>query len=574
MRAIKRRIAFHFSIQIIFIIAFVITVFLVALFLIIDLIMNEEIDQDYPEGALSAIATEASIDNGQVDLPSSWNEELKDKRMWLQIINEQGEAIHSINQPDDLPNRYRFKEVLELSEEESWHGYDVATYHESLFFDGPYLFVMGYHFLEKNLLTEWINLYNEDGTIPNRKPLALDESLQELDGYLHIVNKDGEVLQTFGDAPSNKNQYEPIELVTREVEHQNYDTHATFEETSQDTIWILHTKKQQENTEIPTIKRILFTLILIGSVVLLTLILLSVWQGIRYGQPLLLFISWLERMRHGEYEEVFTPKERKKLFTKKHKIRFRFRLYKEVIQGVYEMAAQLNRTEKERSLLDQKREEWMSGISHDLRTPLSTIQGYGHMLESAQYDWTKEELQEMGHTIREKGDYMLDLIQDFSLISQLKQKDVPVHFETLNLSELISSHVRREQQPVEYQVNEQPVLIEGNSKWIQRLLDNLIHNAIKHNPAPINVTVSVHASDHNAILRVRDNGKGMDEQTQKNLFTRYYRGTNTEDHVDGSGLGMSISKAIVQAHNGEIDVESHQGKGTVIDVTFPLSSIE
>ncbi|MGO4376574.1 histidine kinase dimerization/phospho-acceptor domain-containing protein, partial [Paenibacillus sp. MCAF20] len=122
----------------------------------------------------------------------------------------------------------------------------------------------------------------------------------------------------------------------------------------------------------------------------------------------------------GQYEEVLTDRDRRRVFRKNGKLRMRYRLYKEVIRSFYRMAEKLAQTEKDRAELEKTREEWMSGISHDLRTPLATIHGYGYILESPSSDWNQEELHEMGRMIREKGDYMLELVADFSHVYQLK----------------------------------------------------------------------------------------------------------------------------------------------------------
>ncbi|MEK1833176.1 histidine kinase dimerization/phospho-acceptor domain-containing protein [Priestia megaterium] len=130
--------------------------------------------------------------------------------------------------------------------------------------------------------------------------------------------------------------------------------------------------------------------VIVAALVLLATISISIWNAFRYGGPLLLFTSWLGRMGSGNYSEVLTEKERKRVFRKNGKVRFQYRLYSEVITAFYEMAEQLSLAEKERKQLESTREEWMTGISHDLRTPLSTIQGYGHMLESGHYNGTKK----------------------------------------------------------------------------------------------------------------------------------------------------------------------------------------
>ncbi|MNN71318.1 Adaptive-response sensory-kinase SasA [compost metagenome] len=113
------------------------------------------------------------------------------------------------------------------------------------------------------------------------------------------------------------------------------------------------------------------------------------------------------------------------------------------------------------------------------------------------------------------------------------------------------------------------MLIQADETWLMRLMDNLLSNAVKHNPPGVIVTVYVGRMNDKACIRVIDNGKGMDEETLHHLFNRYYRGTNSDESTEGSGLGMSIAKTIVEAHSGEIQVKSKVWQGTIIEILLP-----
>lgn len=198
------------------------------------------------------------------------------------------------------------------------------------------------------------------------------------------------------------------------------------------------------------------------------------------------------------------------------------------------------------------------------------------MMESLPDQWRREEMRIMGSTIREKGDYMLDLISDFSMIHQLKQGYSIMEFQEMDLVELARSSVLKyvnDATMSEYQFHyvgeERPLLIQADETWLQRLMDNLLSNAVKHNPPGLTVTVSIARINGKACIRVIDNGKGMDEETLHHLFNRYYRGTNTEESTVGSGFGMSIAKTIVEAHGGEIQVQSKVWQGTKIEILLP-----
>ena len=104
-----------------------------------------------------------------------------------------------------------------------------------------------------------------------------------------------------------------------------------------------------------------------------------------------------------------------------------------------------------------------------------------------------------------------------------------------------------------------------------RAVCNLVVNALVHNPPDTTVTVSISNKGKNVCLSVRDNGIGISETEQAELFTRYYRGTNTKEKPEGSGLGLAIAKQIVLLHNGEITVKSHPGAGTVFSIVLPTN---
>ncbi|MFC5560083.1 sensor histidine kinase [Ureibacillus thermophilus] len=227
--------------------------------------------------------------------------------------------------------------------------------------------------------------------------------------------------------------------------------------------------------------------------------------------------------------------------------------------------------------MEKTKEEWMAGISHDLRTPLSTMQGYGVLLESGQYDWSKEELMEIGQTIHEKSNYMLNLIEDFSLSFQLKNKPGQIIFEKTEMNQFLKEILKNYQRDktlayytFHFKGLNQSAFLSINQKLFKRMIDNLIYNAIKHNPKGTIIWVYLEKDQEKNMLTItiEDNGIGMDKETLKHLFTRYYRGTNTDEKSDGTGLGMSIAKQIADLHKGMISVQSEKNKGTTVTIQF------
>ncbi|MCQ6563234.1 HAMP domain-containing sensor histidine kinase [Paenibacillus mendelii] len=575
---IQRRMAFHFTYQLIFYSFLIFAVILILFIFFIQQITNDEIRRNFPNGALDTITTEATYEKGQIKLASRWTKLLEERNIWMQIVNQEGKVIYKANADDSsLPLSYSVTQLLAIQETGEFGRYSITSQLD-LTYKEPLLFLLGYENPDLDQLSSWYTAYQVNGLVGEKALSSLDQKLQETDSYLQIINQAGEIVQTVGHPSASPKKFDPLEIIAMQQAPGNYDTNIVVYRHAQGAMtWILHTPNAASDLpKQPILSEIIRLFIWMIALVLVLSIAVSFWHGYRYGQPLILFAGWFERMGRGKYDEVLTAKDKRRVFRRNGKLRIRYRLYREVIQAFYQMAERLAHTEKERKRLEKAQEEWMSGISHDLRTPLATIQGYGYMLESAPDQWSQEELRVMGTMIREKGDYMLELITDFSLINQLKQDGLPMEVQQVNLDELVRVAVLKYVNDATladchfiYEGEEAPITIQGNDTWLQRLLDNLLSNAVKHNPPGITVTVSAGMMNDEAYIRISDNGNGMDEETKRNLFERYYRGTNTEESTAGSGLGMSIAKAIVEAHGGEIEVLSSLGSGTEITIRLP-----
>ncbi|MFE0557912.1 sensor histidine kinase [Paenibacillus sp. NPDC058910] len=577
---LRRRLAFHFTYQLIAFSAFMFCFLIVLLFFLIKHIGDEEIQRNFPTGVLDGIVTETVTENGEVLLEEQWKLLLQEKDMWLQVVDMEGNVIHSTNTAPDVPSEYSVSTLLEIKEERRLGEYTMY-WQMDLTYEEPLLYLIGRIDEGSDHLREWYARYQDGGRVRPEDEAGLGRELAGLGGYLHVIDREGRVVQAIGTNADNKVSYHPLEIITMQEQPGTYSTHiAVYRDTASGNTWVYHTPQDEALEKRPMMNELIRVALWTMVCVLALSLGVAIWHGYRYSRPLLLFTGWFERMGSGAYEEVLTPKDRKRVFRKNGKLRTRFKLYKEVIHSFYKMAEQLAEAERERERLDRNREEWMSGISHDLRTPLSSIQGYGYMLESAPQDWNQEELREMGTVIREKGHYMLELIDDFSLVFRLRNEIRPQELTTLDLNELVRRCVLKYVNDATLDANfnyiggEGALLVDGNAKWLQRLMDNLITNAVKHNPEGVNIEVRVERLPAGAAIVVADQGVGMDEETRCNLFERYYRGTNTEESKDGSGLGMSISKAIVEAHRGRVNVWSEVGRGTTITVQLPETAVQ
>ena len=577
---LRRRLAFHFTYQLIAFSAFMFCFLIVLLFFLIKHIGDEEIKRNFPAGVLEGIVTETVTENGEVLLADHWELLLQEEGMWLQVVDMAGNAIYSTNTDSDVPSAYSVSTLLQIKEERRFGEYTM-DWQMDLTYEEPLLYLIGRINKSSDHLREWVARFQDGGKVRPKDEAELGRELADLGGYLHVIDRDGRVVQAIGTGSDNKESYHPLEIITMQEQPGTYSPHiAVYRDADSGNTWVYHTPQDGAQQKRPMMNELIRVALWTMICVLVLSLGVAIWHGYRYSRPLLLFTGWFERMGRGAYEEVLTPKDRKRVFRKNGKLRTRYRLYKEVIHSFYRMAEQLAETERERERLDRNREEWMSGISHDLRTPLSSIQGYGYMLENAPQDWSQEELREMGTVIREKGDYMLELINDFSLVFRLRSEIRPQERTRLDLNELVRRCVLKYVNDATLDANfnyiggEEALPVDGNAKWLQRLMDNLITNAVKHNPDGVHVEVRVESRPGGAAIVVADQGVGMDEETRCNLFERYYRGTNTEESMDGSGLGMSIAKAIVEAHRGRVCVWSELGRGTTITVFLPEATAQ
>ncbi|MBE9915256.1 HAMP domain-containing histidine kinase [Paenibacillus donghaensis] len=582
MKRIRTRLTLHFTYQLLMQWVMITLAVMILMLSLFNYMANQDLKRTFSTGAVDAIKTETYIENDKVKINRRWDKLLKEQGYWLQIVNDSGRVIYSANAPGDLKTSYGAAELLNIQETRRLGFYHVISVLEKDS-DGskPVFYLMGKQDLGTKQLKEWFQKYNQEGLVRKDAIAELGRQLDGKENYLQVVDEDGKILQSLGRTGKSKTdeKYRPLDLVSMRAEPGSYPMELSVQyDGKSGYTWLLHEDKLGHAVE----KQSLFhdaiiALMIIGVSVMALTLGVSIWHGYRYGQPLILFASWFERMSEGRYSEALTEKERKKVFRRNGKIRLRYRLYKEVIAGFYEMATKLDASQRERKLLEQTREEWMTGISHDLRTPLSSIQGYGHLLESGQFTWDEVELKEMGKVIREKGDFMLELLQDFSLTFQLKNNAVRIPLQPIELNEFVRRSVLRyvndatiDTASFSYEEWDEDLTIMANPKWFQRMLDNIITNAVKHNPEGTEITVRTGKERDSAWITVSDNGQGMDEETRSNLFERYYRGTSTDETTDGAGLGMSIAHAIVIAHQGRIRVDSKPQQGTKVHMEFPL----
>lgn len=569
---LRTRLSLHFLIQ--FIILFITTsLFVIGLFLLIANFMTDLELEDNPRKAMveNIPIDIMTFEDDDIYLSDKWVDILKTNHTWMQIINREGEEIFSSNKPDSLQTTYSMNELLKIEETGKHENYTVDTYYETW---GPgFYFLFGYVDNEKQLIEKWYETYGKNGIIDETLLPEIEIEMEKHNSRLEVYGDD-QLIQEVGLAlESHQDKFDVISRIHTPGK-QNVSAAIHVDE-AHDTTWVYYANVDEQiasNSGIFLDRELQMILIGLG-ISLAFAIIFSIWSGYRYGKPLLLFMNWFEVIKNKQYGDILSVKEQKRIYRKNGKIKLGYRLYNEVIESFTNMANKLDEAEKERKQLEETREELMVGISHDLRTPISSMHGYGHLLESNQYEFTPDELQEIGKVIREKSDYMVELVEDFSLIFKLKNSTIEIDKTIIDLNLFIHDVIKKfkndltlEGYTFKFEPSDTASYAFIDSKWIVRALDNLIYNAVKHNPLNTTVTVRIRNEQNHTMIDVIDNGNGMDQSFLENLFSRYYRGVSTEEKTEGEGLGMSITKAIIDLHGGEIKVKSQKGKGTTITI--------
>ncbi|MBW5469506.1 sensor histidine kinase [Brevibacillus formosus] len=276
----------------------------------------------------------------------------------------------------------------------------------------------------------------------------------------------------------------------------------------------------------------------------------------RLTKPMLSLIEGIKRLANKDYHVSYEQKG----------------IYKDVFTNVNRLADELKASEKERMKLDQMKEEWIGNISHDIKTPLASIQGYAEMLKDDDYDFSREEMREYAAIIERKALYLKEVIEDLNLSTRLKNKELVIRKTPGNLVTLLRNVVidtwndtRHSDENIEFVYSEEIMMMEMDETLMKRAISNLIYNSIVHNEEDVRIKVSLEKKQR-ILITIEDNGKGIKQEELVRIFDRYYRGTNTGQSHKGSGLGMAIAHDIVVAHGGEISVKSRVGQGTRIEI--------
>ena len=228
---------------------------------------------------------------------------------------------------------------------------------------------------------------------------------------------------------------------------------------------------------------------------------------------------------------------------------------------------------KKQKMLDKQKKQFTANVSHELKTPLTSIAGYAELIETGMAK--PEDIKPFAGVIRKQALRLVNLSEDIIQLSQLEESDdEDMSFESVNLYEIAQRcvealNINAINKGVTLNLTGEECYIRGKAQLVEELVYNLCDNAIRYNKENGNVTVTVTPLEKGASVSVKDTGIGIPKKYQERIFERFFRVDKSRSKATGgTGLGLAIVKHITQLHDAKLEISSEESKGTEIIVTF------
>ena len=403
--------------------------------------------------------------------------------------------------------------------------------------------------------------FNQYMTLEDGEPVVSPDGVRALEAnnaFLQVLDESGRVVSDI-DAPTTApDAYSPIELI-HIYKYKDDDLVLYFIGEFEDYSYLVGFPEATEGRIVTMIdpQSVLAYLSKAGLILLIVDLAVAALIGLAFSsiltKPVYRLTERIAQLKARDFSTV-EPK--------------RPGMYRPVFANLNDVSETLTTYESEREELETRRKEWMSNVSHDLKTPLASIQGYAELLDDR--DLEEAERRQYAEVIERQALYMKELIDDFNLTMRLQHGDFPLETIETGLEPFVRELVidvlndaRFSERDISF-ASTDAATRNIDRHFMKRALLNFLYNALLHNDDTVAVRVTV---AHDTIT-IQDDGTGIDAKDLPYIFERYYRGTNTTDAL-GSGLGMAISRDIIKAHGGTVTVTSERGSGTTIRIELP-----
>ncbi|MEK4759778.1 HAMP domain-containing sensor histidine kinase [Viridibacillus sp. FSL E2-0187] len=468
----------------------------------------------------------------------------------IHLLDENGQLLAS---SEKQAKSYTMKELAEIEKHEEGHIWRIKN--------DQYLV-----FIQNNTAENLLDVISEQGIqhISN----TIRQHLSKSDAIVEQYSANGQRQKIlFG---KETKELEPIKILMGSGNLTETKELVASEILKDGSLLVVRMKNPHYNPSEPIfmngLKKALIVIAIFHVYLLILIVIFSAFIGNRFGRPVLHFLKRIEKLAGQDFGFVNDHKLRRK---KNGRFKRKYRIFDEVDQSLTQLSTKLADNECKIQQSEKLREEWITGLSHDLKTPLSSIYGYSKMLSSKDYEWSQDDVRKFAVTMQEKAEYMDVLIEDLTYTYQLKNNAIVISKEEVYLNAFINTYVKNSaSENVKMEQMNSEIHILADSILLKRILDNIVGNAEKHTSEGTSIYLQITELANNVQLQIRDEGQGIPKEELDNLFNRYYRGTNTTSEASGTGLGLAITKQLVEAMDGEITVQSNSS-GTVVIVVFP-----
>ncbi|MDF2011307.1 sensor histidine kinase [Priestia megaterium] len=311
------------------------------------------------------------------------------------------------------------------------------------------------------------------------------------------------------------------------------------------------------------------------TLIILTLVIFS--YGWILSNPLFHILEWINYLSQDKYEEPMGKNGLSRSVSPRTKnVKYTFVLYKNILNQLQYLTNSLKESKRKDKEIEKKKREWVADIAHDLKTPLSYIKGYSSMLLSSD-KWTEEDRILFLKKIEEKTEYMETLLQDLNDTFKFEYQSEDIVKQEQDIIAFVKKIViefANNPSATDYKIelfnemDEEEFYYSFSAPLLQRVLNNLLGNAIVHNPKETNISVVIKVESNILMVIVKDDGVGIQEDIRNHIFDRYYKGNSVAKK--GSGLGLHISNQFIEAHGGNIKLENNVETGTSLRICLPL----
>ncbi|WP_102400339.1 sensor histidine kinase [Haloimpatiens massiliensis] len=251
---------------------------------------------------------------------------------------------------------------------------------------------------------------------------------------------------------------------------------------------------------------------------------------------------------------------------------------KELVEEINKILDKYQKISIDNKNYKEHHQKMVSNISHDIRTPLTALMGYVDLLSDNSI--TKEKREEYISIIRERGAALKELMEEFFQMSKLECNDVEITIEKFNISEVVRKNIIAFMNEInekditpKINIGDEEIFAFGDKNYTSRIIANLISNSLKYGCEGKVIGIDLNEEDKWVKLSIWDKGKGIDKSELPYIFDRLYTGEKSRNrNFQGSGLGLSIVKNMVQHMKGSISVQSISYEKTIFTVKLPKSS--